>query len=250
MNIVYNKKDQVFGVTGLNTNNNPTHYTDFRNSNSFMMSSGNHLSALERFDREMSMTNYENALGMSKLNQSLIEQMNNHDPHLFQKTSKTPNIYYKPLRPERITIGDTPEIRSRADLPLLSLERTLASKRRWDDQGTIRIHKSKTPRFAADSYLGEKPFLLEQPTARPVEDPNRAYHREPAYIFPGIKKPLDERYVEDKKALFQSIIRGKEKPSSFRELIEIKRQRSEPPKKPKPKDMTNDWVKYLKKSTK
>ncbi len=68
-------------MTGLNTNNNPTHYTDFRNSNSFMMSSGNHLSALERFDREMSMTNYENALGMSKINRTLIEQMV--DPHMF-----------------------------------------------------------------------------------------------------------------------------------------------------------------------
>lgn len=219
----------MFGVTGLNSNNNnPTHYTDFRNSNSFMMSSGNHLSALERFDREMSMTNYENALGVSKMNQSLMEMV---DPHLFQKQSKTPTIYYKPSRPERITIGVSPEIKSRADLPLLSLERSFASKRRWDDKGSIRILKSKTPRFASDSYLGEKPFLKDQPTARPVENPDRAYTREPAYVFPGIKKPLEERYIEDKKALFKSIIQGKERPGSFKELIEIKRQRSEPPKK-------------------
>jgi len=80
LNIVYNKKDHVFGVTGNITANNPTNFTDFRNSNSFMMSSGNHLSAMERFDREMSMTNYENALGMSKLSQTKFM-----DHHLFQK---------------------------------------------------------------------------------------------------------------------------------------------------------------------
>jgi hypothetical protein len=72
-----------------------------------MMSSGNHLSALERFDREMSMTNYENALGMSKLNQAMMQMA---DHHVYQKQSKTPTIYYQPSRPDRITISDAPKI--------------------------------------------------------------------------------------------------------------------------------------------
>ena len=57
-------------------------------------------------------------------------------------------------------------------------------------------------------------------------------------------------YIEDKKLLFKQIIQGKERPGSFKELIQIVRQRSEPPKKQKPKDTANDWVKYLKKATK
>ena len=110
------------------------------------------------------------------------------------------------------------EVRSKADLPLLSLERTFASQRKWDDKGTLLIQKSKTPRFAADSYLGEKPFLKEA-SPRPIDDPNRTFNREPAHVFPGIKKPLPEKYIDDKKMLFKQIIQGKERPSSFKELI-------------------------------
>ena len=61
-------------------------------------------------------------------------------------------------------------------------------------------------------------------------------------------KPLDSKYIEDKKALFKDIIRGKERPSSFRELIHQRKLIENPPVKPRQKTPgINDWVKYIKK---
>ena len=95
---------------------------------------------------------------------------------------------------------------------------------RWDDKGTFHIRKSKTPRFHADSYLGEKPFLKEQPSPRPIQDANHTFQRSPSHVFPGLKKALNPEYLEDKKSLFKKIIQGKEKVSSFRDLLSEKRK--------------------------
>jgi len=43
-------------------------------------------------------------------------------------------------------------------------------------------------------------------------------------VFPGLKKALDPVYIEDKESLFKKIIQGKEKVSSFRDLLADKRK--------------------------
>ena len=120
-------------------------------------------------------------------------------------------IYYQVQRPGPIKLNDPLPVARRSDLPLVDHIGSFASKAKWDDRGTIRINRSRSPRFAADSYFGEKPFLNQEsnPLPNPVNDPNRTFNREPAHVFPGLKKPLDQRYIEDKKALFKSIIQGK-----------------------------------------
>ena len=104
-------------------------------------------------------------------------------------------------------IREAQSVTHRGNLPLVDHIGSFASKRRFDDKGTIRIGKSKSPRFAIDSYLGEKPFLEhEQTDPLPIPDANRTFTRSPEYRFPGIKKPLDTKFLDDKKALFKSII--------------------------------------------
>ena len=136
LNIVY-KKDNMFGVTS-NINQKETAYTSFRGgasgNNSFMMSSGARLS-LGGFDKEMEITNYENALAFGKIGLSL------YDPGSYQKISKTPNIYYEPSRPSPIVINEGTTVADRAELPLVDHLGSLASKRRWDDKGAFKIKK-------------------------------------------------------------------------------------------------------------
>ena len=153
LNIV-TKRDQIFGVTS-NMNNRETNYTSFRGaSNSFMMSSGRDLT-LSLMDRELMLTNYENNLEWGKLGVNLL------DKHHYQKSSKTPHIHYKAPRAGPIQLNDPAPVARRSDLPLVAHVGSFASKHRWDDKGVLRIHRSRSPRFASDSYLGEKPFLNE-----------------------------------------------------------------------------------------
>ena len=107
----------------------------------------------------------------------------------------------------------------RSDLPLVDNIGSFASKRRWDDKGAFRIEKQTSPRFASDSYLGEKPFLHDKPAPTTLPDPNRTYSRYPAHIFPGLKKQLDPGYLENKEALYKNIIKGKERVDSMRDFI-------------------------------
>ena len=190
----------MFGVTS-NMNQKETNYTSFKGagSNSFMFSSGARLS-LGGFEKEMEITNYENALAWGKIGLSL------YDPGSYQKYSKTPNIYYEPTRPKPVVLneGNIPD--DKAQLPLVNHPGSLASKRRWDDKGAFKIQKQKSPRFAADSYLGEKPFIKEQPLPKDVPDGNHKFFRAPSHVFPGLKKPLQQKYIDDKKTLIKSII--------------------------------------------
>ena len=105
---------------------------------------------------------------------------------------------------------------------------SFASKRKWDDKGAIRIAHSRSPRFASDSYLGEKPFLKDTLEPRPVPNPDFAHPRSPKHVFPGLKKKLDPKYLSDKKALLKDIIQGKQKVNRFKEFIETRALLSEP----------------------
>lgn len=88
----------MFGVTGLNTQANTTTLNTFRGSGSFMLSS-NDISIASFVDGEMSMTNYQSALEWGKLGLGLGT------PHSYQKTAKSPEIYYKCPRPEPIVVS-------------------------------------------------------------------------------------------------------------------------------------------------
>ena len=99
------------------------------------------------------MTNYESALEWGKPGLTLK------DPHSYQKKDKAPQIFYQVARPGPIIVNEIAPVTDRALLPLVQHPGSFASTMRWDDRGSLRINKSKTPRFAADSYLGEKPFL-------------------------------------------------------------------------------------------
>jgi len=93
LNIITNKKDNIFGVTSNNLHQKETHYTSFiGGSNSFMNSSGHQLSS-SLMDREWNVTNYDDNLAYGKIGLSL------YDPGSYQKISKTPTIYYQPTRP-------------------------------------------------------------------------------------------------------------------------------------------------------
>lgn len=142
LNII-TKKDQVFGVTS-NLNAKETHYTSFRGGSSSFMSSGPDLS-LSLMDREMMMTNYENNLEWGKTG------LNLYNPGSYHKISKTPTIHYMPPRAGPIQLNDPLPVARRSDLPLVDLPGFFASKRRWDDKGTLIINRSKSPRFAANS---------------------------------------------------------------------------------------------------
>jgi len=115
-------------------------------------------------------------------------------------------IYYNCPRPKPVIISKVKPVTDRALLPLVSHPGAFASQRKWDDKGTFHIKKSKTPRFDVDSYYGEKPYLLEQPSPRPVQGADFGYNRSPSHVFPGLKKQLDPTYMVDKKALFKKII--------------------------------------------
>ena len=135
--------------------NRETNYTSFRGgSNSFMLSSARDLN-LSLMDRELMVTNYESNLEWGKLGVTL------HGPHAYQKSSKTPTIHYKAPRAGPIQLNDPPPVARMSDLPLVAHVGSFASQYRWDDKGTLLINRSKSPRFASDSYLGEKPFLKE-----------------------------------------------------------------------------------------
>ena len=112
------------------------------------------------------MTNYETALEWGKLGPAL------RDPMSYQKTDKAPTIHYKTPRPAPITLSAAKPVSDKALLPLVSHRGSFASQMRWDDKGTFHISKSKTPRFSAHTYLGEKPFLKEQPSPRPTQSPD------------------------------------------------------------------------------
>jgi len=75
-------------------------------------------------------------------------------------------------------LNDVEPVTDRAMLPLVNLKGSIASKMRWDDRGTYKIKKAKTPRFSSDSYLGEKPFLRDA-SPRPVASPNHQFDRSP-----------------------------------------------------------------------
>ena len=139
-----------------NLNNRETNYTSFwgAGSNSFMLSSGQELS-LSMMDREMMMTNYESNLEWGRLGLALT------GPHSYQKIDKNPQIHYMPQRAGPVQLNDPLPVERRSDLPLVAHIGSFASKHKWDDKGTLRIHRSRSPRFASDSYLGEKPFLDE-----------------------------------------------------------------------------------------
>ena len=66
-----------------------------------------------------------------------------------------------PARAGPVQLNDPAPVARKSDLPLVDPNHSFASKRRWDDKGALRIAKSRSPRFASDSYLGEKPFLKE-----------------------------------------------------------------------------------------
>ena len=104
---------------------------------------------------QVNVTNYESALERGKSGITLK------DPHYYQKTDKSPTIYYKCPRPQQVVINKVKPPKDSALLPLVSHPGAFASKRRWDDKGTFHIKKSKTPRFSIDSYYGEKPYLQE-----------------------------------------------------------------------------------------
>ena len=239
LNIVYNKKDQMFGVTS-NLDNRVTNYTSFRGgSNSFMLSSGQQLTLSQMMDRDMNMTNYENALELGKIGLSL------YDPQSYQKSSKTPRIYYNSPRAGPIKLNNPPPPAKKSDLPLVDTIGSFASKRRWDEKGAFRIDLQTSPRFASDSYLGEKPFLKDKPQPTSLPDANRTFNRSPAHIFPGLKKKLDPSYLENKEELFKKIIKGKERVDTMRDFIKQRRIASEPPVKRKKKvEGPDDWLKY------
>ena len=149
---IFTKKDNMFGQTCLNTAANSHTLNHFGGSGSFFASS-DELSSL--FAPEPLITNYETALNWGKVGPVLK------DPLSYQKTSKAPTIHYKTPRPKPITLSEAKPPTDKALLPLVSHRGSFASNMRWDDKGTFHISKSKTPRFSAQTYLGEKPFLRE-----------------------------------------------------------------------------------------
>lgn len=154
-------------------------------------------------DREISITNYESALEWGRLGVALK------DPHSYQKTDKSPTIFYKCPRPGPVVLNEVATETDRALLPLVTHRGAFSSKMRWDDKGTFLIKKSRTPRFDSNSFYGEKPFLSAKPSPRPVQCPDFQFNRSPSHVFPGLKKALDPVFMHDTKALFQKIISGK-----------------------------------------
>ena len=76
------------------------------------MGSSNQVS-LSLLDREISITNYDSALEFGRLGLGL------RDPHYYQKTSKTPTIYYKCPRPGPVLLNQVLPETDRALLPLV-----------------------------------------------------------------------------------------------------------------------------------
>lgn len=199
---------------------------------------------LSLIDRELSITNYQNSIEWGKIGLFFDK------PTAYHKVSKSPQIHYQTYRPGPIVLSEGTTVTSLAELPLVDHLGSFASKRRWDDKGTLRIQKSKTPRFAADSYLGEKPFIPDSTELQPLPIPNanRTFCRSPEYVFPGIKKTLDPSFLNNKEALFKSIIQGKHKPSDFREFVKLRKLQSEPKVKVSlRKNEEEDWLRYIKK---
>ena len=59
------------------------------------------------------------------------------------------------------------------------------------------------------------------------------FHRSPKHVFPGLKKALNPMYLESQKSLYQQIIKGKEKVSSFRDLLAEKKRIKTEQEKPR-----------------
>ena len=96
----------------------------------------------------------------------------------------------------------------------------------------MRIANHTSIRFGHDSYLSERKVNsvdYSAPTAIP--DSNRTYNRPVSHIFPGLKKPLDEKYVfqESRKGLYKDIITAKVRPT---ELIEVLKKEKKYKNKP------------------
>ena len=201
----------AFNTTTANSQNLETlRHSGFLTSNDMSVSP---------LDKELLTTNYQSALEWGRLGVALK------DAHSYQKRLKAPTIHYSVSRPSPVVLNEIAPPADKALLPLVSHRGAFASKMKWDDKGTFHIKKSKTPRFNANSFYGEKPFLKnERPSPRPVPSPDFGFERSPSHIFPGLKRALDPVYLSDKKALFKKIIQGKERVSSFRDLLSEQRK--------------------------
>ena len=169
------------------------------------------------FEDNFRCTNYELALEFGKNPTAFIEP-----------TSKPMKAIY--IFPKDPPINLTPgfeEIQAqveRKDLPLVEHPGAFASKRKWDNKGTIRIRNHTSIRFGHDSYIAER-RLKSVDVSAPLDlpDANRSFHRPTSHMFPGLKTPPSPKYVnqKDKKALYRDIITAKVRPT---ELINVLRK--------------------------
>merc|ERR1711920_777727 len=93
---------------------------------------------------------------------------------------------------------------------------------RWDQKGTLRIANHTSTRFGHDSYISEKKVRsVDYAAPTQIPDANRSYPRPSSHVFPGLKKPVEEKYVfqENKKALYKDIITARCRPSDLIEVL-------------------------------
>ena len=141
------------------------------------------------FEDNFRCTNYELALEFGKDPASFIEP-----------TSKAMQAIY--IFPKDPPIQLTPNFNmtpiERKDLPLVGVSEpgSFASKRKWDQKGSLRIANQTSIRFGHDSYVNKK-RLNSMDFAAPVTLPEteRNFHRPVSHIFPGLKSPVKAKYV-------------------------------------------------------
>ena len=115
-----------------------TNYTTtFRDSLGMMSGSPSERESLTLsvLERDMQITNYQNALEWGKT------AIQFDHPVAYHKTRRNPFIHYETLRPGPVVLKEAPILASKADLPLVSGPGSIASSRQWDKKGTIEISK-------------------------------------------------------------------------------------------------------------
>jgi hypothetical protein len=86
--------------------------------------------------------------------------------------------------------------------------------------GAIKIAAQKTKRFDASSYFGEKAFEVDILTPLPIVDTDRTkFARQTCHRFSNLTKPIEQIFLEDRKALYKNIIKGKRRVSELARVL-------------------------------
>ena len=70
------------------------------------------------------------------------------------------------------------------------------------------------------SYYGEKAFTPDDLTPLPIADPvKNKFARQTCHRFTVLEKPVDPMFLEDRKALYKNIIKGKRRVSELSKVL-------------------------------